>query len=381
MNEFILIKSIDHIVQSSRQSISQLYKKLKRGIAAIEAKNLLDINSNTLDLTLKPISCIMPGTTKDTYLCGSLIVYDVSQPDDRGLRQMTNSNLISTRMPSIIDSILNVGDYTVIFTVSGLMSVFQDGNKLIQKNVEYAGGSMAKIDIVRSKNRAELIDGVVYYLKGKGYELEAMVIDFKLYAKGIKTETIIEDIQSFSYHAMSKVFYCMHSKGKHILKITRLGKVLKCTEVETEFNEASCVALKNRLVVVSDGREVRGGEIFLLTLNLRLIARKQATATPNYGYRMIHVDLCAKATILFILDLKMTHSSYLITTNRILPLSQRQYDIPPDLLKVTYSTWINLCLIGHYCKASKSVIIISGGMQNIDDKKLISMICELKINI
>ena len=323
----------------------------------------------------------MPGTTKDTYVCGSLIVFNVSQPNNRGLRRISKSKLIDTSTLSIIDAILNVGKYSVIFIVSGQMSVFQDGNKLIEIDVEYAGGNMTKIDIVRSKNRAELIDGVVYYLKGKRYELQAMVIDFKLYAEGIKTKTIIKDVQSFSYHAMSKVFYCMYSNGKHILKITRLGKVLKYTKIKTQYNEASCVALKNRLVVVSDGGEVREGEILLLTLNLKLIARKQATATPDKSYRMINVDLSAKATILFILDLKMTHSSYLITSDRILPLSQRQYDIPPDSHRLTYSIWINLCLIGHYCKASKSVIIISGGMQNIDDKKLISMICELKINI
>ena len=371
MNEFILIKSIDHIVPSSRQSNSRLYKKLKRGVAAIEAKNALDIDTNNVDLSLKPISYIMPGTTKDSYVCGSLIVYDVSQPDDRGLRQITKSSLIDTSTPSNIDAILNVGEYTVIFIVSGQMSVFQDGSKLIEKNVEYAGGSMTKIDIVRSKNRAELIDGVVYYLKGKRYELEAMVIDFKLYAEGIKTKTIIKDIQSFSYHAMSKVFYCMYSNGKHILKITRLGKVLKYTKIKTEFNEASCVALKNRLVVVSDGGEVREGEILLLTLNLKMIVRKQATATPDKSYRMIHVDLCAKATILFILDLKMTHSSYLITTNRILPLSQRQYDIPPVSLKLANLVYINLCLIGHYCKVSKSIIIVAGGLQRFQNQRLI----------
>lgn len=56
MNEFTLIKSIDHIVPSSRQSNSRLYKKLKQGIAAIEAKNVLDIDTDNVDLSLMPIS-------------------------------------------------------------------------------------------------------------------------------------------------------------------------------------------------------------------------------------------------------------------------------------------------------------------------------------
>ena len=133
MNEYILIKSIDHLMQSSRQSISHLFKRLKQGMSAIEAKNMINIEANNLDLSLMSISFIMPGTTKDTYVCGSQIVYDLSQPDDQGLRQITKSNLIDTSTPSIIDAILNVGDYTVIFTVKGLMSVFQDGNKLIEK--------------------------------------------------------------------------------------------------------------------------------------------------------------------------------------------------------------------------------------------------------
>ena len=121
MNEYILIKSIDHLMQSSRKSISHLFKKLKQGISAIEAKNMIDIEPNNLDLRLKSISFIMPGTTKDTYVCGSQIVYDVSQPDDTGLRQITKSKLIDSTTPSIIDAILNVGDYTVIFFMSGLM--------------------------------------------------------------------------------------------------------------------------------------------------------------------------------------------------------------------------------------------------------------------
>ena len=139
-------------------------------------RDVVDNTEMDIHRYLKSISYIGPGSRENEYLCCSLKVYDLSLPDKLGCRQLVESMAVEFISSSMIDAVLTFGPYTLIFNITGTVFVCILGKEVLQKDLQNAGMIKASFDPVTSRNRAELIDEKVYYLKGKELVLESMDI-------------------------------------------------------------------------------------------------------------------------------------------------------------------------------------------------------------
>lgn len=276
MNFFILIRSIDHVRPYTIRAIRQTYSKLKACISKIDVKYAIDDRVYNTDLHTRPITFIKPGESKDTYVCSSLRVYDLSMPavDNQGYRQFTASNLTDGRFLFAIDAVVVVNGFTLVFDRIGILHVCYQGKSPIQKEIGYVGIKNASGISNKSKNSAELIDGSVYYLKGTEYDLDCMDIDHLPESPGIpniKTKIIFSGIKSFAYHAKAKCFYVVDISGKNVHKINSHGVIISSAKIDTKYEDSQFMALRNRCLVVSDGGNTRKCLISLYTTGLSLV--------------------------------------------------------------------------------------------------------------
>ena len=332
---------------------------------------------------MKPISCIMPGDFDGRLLCGGMKVYELMPDDGSEYRDIQDVEVYRNNgVNSLIESILKIGDYILLFNLSGFVTVYYNDVIVRLQDINYAGFFSNKKGIVRSKTTATLVGHSVYYLDGTAYTLKKLLVYPSEDVQGghsIETTTVLDALQSFSYDEISKMLYCVSIDNQRMIKATVNGKIIKTVSINNEYASSYFYALGRSCIVISD--ELRQDSqntsdpieppkvkfehlVTLYSNGLAIKYSHRLTDLRSAYNRITSVTISFNSALVFLFDMNMTHCSYLVTDNRLYLISRCQSNMPAVKPTQKSMVCLPLSLLAQYKKAEKCVEIMIGGISN-----------------